>query len=158
MTVERGPAEGAAGGQPGRADDAGRLADHVGDEDADRHRRLGRLLEQVDVELDAGVGQGEQGHDDEARPRMQAVLDALVRGDRGGQAPLGGVGELGRRLLAEGPGLLGGALEVVAGRRVGAGHQADGQADDDRVDARLEHGDPQADADDDCSGRSASGR
>ena len=145
-------AEHAAGRQPGCAGDAGGLADHVAHDDAERHRRAQRVAEQPGAQGDARVGQGEERHDHVARPRVQAVLQALVGRDGRAQRQLGTARELGRGLLAEGPEGLAGALEVAARRRVGARDEADGEPGDRRVDARLEHGDPDRGADHDRRG------
>ena len=70
-----------------------------------------------------------------------------------------GVGELGRRLLAELAKALRDALERGALGRVGVGEHADGKADDHRVDARLEQGDPDRASEHEveagCGGRAA---
>ena len=107
---------------------------------------LSASLRSATVEVDAGVGQREQRHHDEARPGMQPVLQALVGRDRRGQAALRDIRELGRGLLAKGARQLGRALQIAARRRVGARHQPDRQAGDDRVDARPKHRQPHPDA------------
>ncbi len=91
--------------------------------------------------------EGEERHDRVARPWVQAVLQALVGRDGRGQRQLSAARELGRWLLAEGPEALAGVLQVAARRRVGARDQTDGEPRDRRMDARLEQGDPERDAD-----------
>ena len=120
----RAPPAAPAQGQPRAREDAQRLAHHVGDHDAQRHRRRERVVQQPAVEMDAGVGEREQRHDHVARPRVQAVLEPFVGRDRGEHAELRRPGELRRRLLAERPRQLGRALELGAGWRIGADREA----------------------------------
>ena len=128
VTVEPRAAEHPPRAEPRRAEDARGLADHVGGHDPDRHRRGRRRGDQVAVDRDPRVREREQRHDHQARPRVQPELQPLVRRDRRGEAGARGVGELGRRLLAERARQLGAALEVVARRRIGARHQPDREA------------------------------
>ena len=67
------------GEQPRGAGDPERLADDVGDEDAERDGGGVRLTKEVTADRDAGVGQREQWHDDVARPRVIDLLQPFVR-------------------------------------------------------------------------------
>ena len=71
------------------AGDADELADHERDGDSDED--VGRVGEGVGGELDAGVGQREDRHDDEARPRVQGVDQPVARrhrsADESGRGP-----------------------------------------------------------------------
>ena len=99
-------------------------------------------LEELRGHVDAGVGEREQRHDHIARPRVELVLEPLVRRDRRQQALLRRARELGRRLLAE---RRASASWPARGPRVTAGRrlcQPDRQPGDHRVDPRLEHRDP----------------
>ena len=104
--------------------------------------------------MDTGVGQREHGHDYEARPRVQTVLQPLVGGDRRGEAAPGGVGKLRGGLLAEGSGKLGGALEVATHRPVRSRNQADRKTGNDRVHTRVKHGQPDSDSEERRGGSS----
>ena len=128
--------------EPRRADDAERLAHHVAEHDPERDRRGDRVAEQLPVDVDAGVCEREQRHDHEARPRVEPVLEPLVRGDRGRDAQLRRARELGRGLLAEGPRQLGHPLEVAARRRIGARDEPDREPGDHRIDPGLEQRHP----------------
>ena len=125
-----------------RAQDAGRLAGDVTDQDAERDGRRERVREELPVDVDARVRKREQRHDHVARPRMKALLGAFVRRECGSHAEPRRPGELGRRLLAEQPEEIGGALEVAAGRRRRERQQPHRQPDHDRVDAGLREGVP----------------
>jgi hypothetical protein len=116
-----------------------------------------RVAEKVSVDVDADVREREERHDREARPRVQPVLEPLVGRDRRGDAQLRGAGERGRRLLAERARQPRHLLEVGARRWVGAGHEPDGEARDDRIDPGLAHGDPHRHAENDGR-RSAPGQ
>ena len=94
------------------------------------------------VEDDTCVREREDRDDQIARPRVEDLLQALVRGDGGAEPLLRDPRQLGRRLLAEGAEALGGALELRPRRRVGERDQPEDEADHDRVDARLEDCDP----------------
>ena len=61
------------------ADDPGRLPGDVPDEDAEADRRPDRVGEEAAVDVDARIGKREQRHDHVARPRMEALLGALVQ-------------------------------------------------------------------------------
>ena len=74
---------------------------------------------------------------------MEFVLHALVGRDGRGHPPLHRPRELRRGLLAERACQRARPLQVAALRRVGAGHQPDGEPADERVDARLQHRHPQ---------------
>ena len=128
--------------QPRRARRADRLAGDVADHDAERGRRRIGVREERPADLDVRVGQREQRDDHVARPPVVTLLQPLVRRDRPAHdlARLGGQPRGG--LLAEQPEGVGCLLQVLARRRVGAGQQADNEAGDDRVDPRLEEGDP----------------
>ena len=118
------------------------LSDHVAGEDAERDRGGDRIFDQPRAQVHSGVRQREYRDDHIAGPRVQAVLDALVERDRGDHALLGRAGQLRRGLLAERAGQHGRALEVIAGRRVGAGGEPHREPRDDWIDARFEHRDP----------------
>ena len=90
---DRDPADGRAqsppaqpGHQPGAPEDSNRLADHVAEQDPERDRRRERACQEAAVQRDAGVREREQGDDHVAGPRMQQLLQSLVR--RGGSSEL----------------------------------------------------------------------
>ena len=118
------------------------LAGDVRDEDPERDGRRERAREEAAVDRNAGVRQREERHDHVARPRVEEVLQPLVGRDRGLEPDPRRARELGRRLLAEQPEQVGGALEVDACGRIRVREQAHDEADDHGVDARLEDGDP----------------
>ena len=140
------PAAAEPGDEPGDADDADRLADHVAEEDPERDRGADRTLQERAVDRDPGVGQCEQRHDHVARPRMKELLEALIRRDRGPEAPPGRPLELRRRLLAELAKALDRLVEVRALGGIRVGEQAHGQPDDHRLDSGLEQRHPDRDS------------
>ena len=85
-------------GEPREGGDADQLADDEPDDDAVGDRRRPRVADSASAVIGTpGVGEGEQRHDDEARPRVQAVLEPLDDGHRA-TGQLGGLaGVLGRR-------------------------------------------------------------
>ena len=93
----------------------------------------------------AGVGEREQRHDHVAGPRVQAVLEPLVGRDRRQQALACGARQLRSRLLAKRVRQRDAALQILARGCIGAGHKSDGETRDHRIDAGLEHRDPQRD-------------
>ena len=99
--------------------------------------------------MDPRVGERENGHEHVARPRVQLVLEAFVGRNRGAHAELRRARELRGGLLAKRPRQRGGALEILARGRIGAGGQSHGQPGDHGVDARLEQRHPQGNAEDD---------
>ena len=129
-------------GEPGGAEEPDGLAHDIRNEDAERHGRREGAREEAAVDRDARVRKREERHDHVARPRVVEVLQPLVRRDRVLEPDLRGARKLGRRLLAEQPEQVGGALEVDARGRIRVGEQPHHEADDHRVDARLEDGDP----------------
>ena len=60
-----------------RPGDAQRLADQQAGDDRPRDGARHRARQHATAEVDAGVGQREQGHDDEGAQRVQAVLQQL---------------------------------------------------------------------------------
>ena len=68
--------------EPGGADDAHRLADHVAEQDPERDRRGEALRQEVAVDRDPGIREREQRHDQVARPGMEELLQALVHRGR----------------------------------------------------------------------------
>ena len=121
---------------------AHRLAHHVPDQDAQRDRGRIGPGEQPHADRDAGVGQGEQRHDEVARPGVVQLLEPLVGGDGQPDAAAGLTGQLRGGLLAEQPEQVAGPLQVTARRGLGVGEQAHDEADDDRVHAGLEERHP----------------
>ena len=85
-----------------------------------------------------------------ARPRVEDLLQPLVRGDRRAEPLLRDPRQLRRRLLAEGAEALGRALELRPRRRVGEREQPEHEPDDDRIDAGLQDRDPHGGADDEA--------
>ncbi len=127
------------------ADDADRLADDVADHDAERDRRARTRRERKPPsDRDARVREREQRHDHVARPRMEALLQPLVRRDRGAEPELSRARELRRRLLAEEPEQFGCALEIATRGGRGERQQPHGEPDHDRIDTRLRERDPPA--------------
>jgi hypothetical protein len=90
-----------AGREPGRAEDAHDLADDETGDDPRGDGRFRRAFDDVAVDLDSRVRKREERHDDEARPRMEQVLEALIGRDGGSHRPARGPGQLGDRFLAE---------------------------------------------------------
>ena len=128
--------------EPRRPQHAQRLADDVADDDAQRDARAERACEEVAVEHDAGVREGEERHDHVARPGVVELLQALVRRDRRLEPDPGRARELRRRLLAEEPEEVARALEVAARGGIGEREQPHREPDHDRVDAGLREGVP----------------
>ena len=85
-------------------------------------------------------------------------MEPLVGRDRRLQALLRRARKLRRRLLPERPSQRRCSLEILAGGRVGAGGEPDGQPGDDWIDARLEHRDPDRDPQPDGDGAAAERR
>ena len=75
-------ADAEAHGEPRERGDADRLADDEPEHDAVGDRRRRRRRQRVRRDRHAGVRQREQRDDDEARPRVQEVLEPLDDGDR----------------------------------------------------------------------------
>jgi hypothetical protein len=73
------PADRSPRRKPGEKKDAERLADDVTEDDPDRDVGGDRLREEAGRQVDARVRKREQRHDYVARPRMERVLEALVR-------------------------------------------------------------------------------
>ena len=103
--------------------------------------------ERVAAEVDAGVGEREQRHDDVAGPRVQQLLQALVGRDRRARrraspsAPCAGDGDWRKARVSTV-----GALDLAAPRRVGGDEQPEHHAGDRRVHAGLDHRHPERDA------------
>ena len=131
-----------AADQPRGPGGAERLAHHVADQDAERDRGRVGLREQPHADRHARVGQGEQRHDEIARPRVVQLLEPLVGGDGQGDAVTRLTGQLRGGLLAEQPEQVTGPLQVAAGCRAGVGEQAHDQAHHHRVHAGLEERHP----------------
>ena len=138
--LDAAPAE--PGDEPRRAGGAHRLAHHVADQDAQRDRGRVGPGEQPHVDHHPGVGQGEQRHDEIARPRVVQLLEPLVGGDGQGDAVPGLARQLGGGLLTEQPEQVAGPFQVAARRGAGVGEQAHDQPHHHRVHAGLEERHP----------------
>ena len=79
------PAE--AHARPRAGEDAEGLADDEAEHDAPHQPRPERVAEDAVAQVDAGVGQREDGYDDVAGRGVQRLLQALVDGDGAGQRP-----------------------------------------------------------------------
>ncbi len=123
-------------------EDADRLPDHVAEEDPERDRRGDGAAENLAADVRAGVGQREERDDQVARPRVQPVLEPLVRRDRRRDPTLGLACQLGGRLLAELSRERGRLLEVRPRRRIGAERKTECEPQNGRVDPRLVQRDP----------------
>ena len=98
--------------------------------------------EEAAVDRDPRVREREQRHDHVARPRVEELLQPLVRRDRRPEAHADRARQLRGRLLAELAEPLRGALELGPRSRVGVGQEAHREADDDRLDPGLEQRHP----------------
>jgi hypothetical protein len=123
-----------------------RLARDVPGEDAERQRRGERSRQERPADHQPGVGQCEQRHDQVARPRVEGVLQPLVRGYGLRQADAGRPGRLRRGLLPELADPVDGPLQVAARGRVRRGEQAYHHAADRRVHPGLEERRPRRQA------------
>ncbi len=135
--------------EPARAQDAQGLPDDVPERYSERDRRADGITEQLPVDMDAGVGEREDGNDEVARPRVKLVLKPLVGGDRRRDAPPRATSEFGSRLLTERTGQLGRTLEIAACGLIGRRYEPDRQSGDEWIDTGLEQSDPERDAEHD---------
>jgi hypothetical protein len=104
--------------QAGAEQDADQLADHQPGDHAEGHRRGRPRPQAVAGERYAGVGQGEDGDDDEARPRLPQLLQPLAGRHRPVDRQPRGAGELRVGRLLVGAAQPGGVGDLVApGRR-----------------------------------------
>ena len=142
---ERQPAEARMRSGERRQPDPEELPDHEPEEDTQRDGRPDRAREQLGVDADAGARERKERDDDEARPRVQAVLEPLVRGDRTQHAASRGAGVLRGGLLAEETRDQGHLLQVLPLGGPGAHGQTHEHTGDRRVHARLRRRDPDRD-------------
>ena len=122
------------------------LADDEPDDDAVGDRRRHGVAERVERDRDTGVGEGEQRDDDEARPRVQDVLQPLDdrHRRRGRGRPSGGRGRRRRDRCSSSTSISSAAMD-----RTHRCQQAEHDAGDRGVDARLVDGEPQRHAEHD---------
>jgi hypothetical protein len=124
------------------ADGAGRLADDVAEQDPDGDRRGVGAGQEAPADRDSHVRQGEQRHDQVARPRMQQLLEPVIRRDRRPHAFPRVAGQLGGGLLAEQPERCRRLRQVAPRRGVGQREHAHHQAGHHGVNPGLEERDP----------------
>ena len=111
--------------------------------DADEHRR--GPGHRVTLEHDPGVGQGEQGHDDVARPRVEQLTDPFGDRHRTLDRRGGGADLFDRQLVAVLQGVDHGLGLEVGLQRHGRGQQAHHHPGDRRMDTGLVQAQPQPD-------------
>src|ERR671919_2300606 len=89
------------GGEQRRETDPEKLAPDKTGHYAEGDRGTRRAREELPVDAQPRIGEREQGHDDEAGPRMERVLEPFVPGDGAQHAQTRGTGKLGSGLFAK---------------------------------------------------------
>ena len=136
------PSAAQSGEQPRASEDPHRLAGDVADEDPERDRRAEAPRQEAAVDRDPGVREREQRHDHVARPGVKQLLQPFVERRRGPDLHSGHACQLRGGLLPELSEPFCRSFETGARSRVGVNEEPHREADDDRLDARLEQGHP----------------
>ena len=134
-------------GEERRDPDSEELAEHEPRDDAPRHRRAQRVGHHPAAQVDSGIGQSEDRHDQQRRGETEVFVQPLVDRHALGQPPSDGTRRGSARGLPEVTEQLPGGDHLLPLRRVGGDQKAGDHARQRGVDAGGQSRQPQHDDD-----------